>query len=159
MTLHIYLEGRNDRCVKSANKETVVYYIRAPYKVSSTPPKEVYRGRPDQAPHIATITGDGGRCVLEFPGLVEVIVNPPAGGIFNTKSTFTVNGKEYAWKSDAELREVELGALLAKFDRKIFSTAKKGVLTISSAGFEMVDIVVLTGIAMQYQWEQMRDSH
>jgi hypothetical protein len=102
------------------------------------------------------MTTDGEQYTVAFPGLVEVVIHPPRSGIFNTKSTFIVNGKEFAWKSDAELREVESGNVLAKFDRKMFSTSKKGVLTISGVGVEMVDIVLLTGVAMQYQWEQMR---
>lgn len=102
------------------------------------------------------MTTDGERYTVAFPGLVEVVVYPPRSGIFNTKSTFIVNGKEFAWKSDAELRDVESGNVIAKFDRKMFSTSKKGIMTISGVGVEMMDLVVLTGIAMQYQWEQMR---
>jgi len=101
---------------------------------------------------------------LEFPGpgpgsVPKVMIMPPSGGIFCTKSKFVVNGKEFAWKSDKELREVGSNVVVAKFERTLFSISEKGVMTIYADGIERVDIVVLTGIAMQYRWEKTRDNH
>jgi len=94
---------------------------------------------------------------LEFPGLApNVVIVPPSGGIWCTKSTFLVNGREFAWKSDKELREVGSDVVVAKFERKMFSISEKGVMTIYGDGVERMDIVVLTGLAMQYRWEQTR---
>jgi hypothetical protein len=87
------------------------------------------------------------------------MIVPPSGGICCTKSKFVVNGQEFAWKSDKELREVGSDVVVAKFERTRFSISEKGVMTIYGDGIERVDIVVLTGIAMQYRWEKTRDNH
>ena len=157
MELHIYREGSNDRVVKDEAKDSILHYIRAPYKLFSNPPKEVYRGDPQKAPQIATITRDGhwrARYTVAFPGLEEVVIQYPS--MFSNKSKFVVGTKEFAWTADEELQEVETGKVLARFDRNLFAIKKKGVMNIFGEGLEMVDIVVVTGITMQYRWEETR---
>jgi hypothetical protein len=159
LKLHIHREGLNDRSVKAESQKTVLYYIRSPYTLSSTSPLKAYRGRPDQASHIADMKPADLSYTLEFPGPgPKVMIEPPSGGIFCTKSKFVVNGKEFAWKSDKELREVGSDVVVAKFERTMFSISEKGVMTIYGDLIERVDIVVLTGIAMQYRWEKTRDN-
>jgi hypothetical protein len=52
--------------------------------------------------------------------------------------------------------EVSSGKVLARFDRRVFSMNKKGVMSIFGQGIEMVDVIMLTGISMQYHWEEKR---
>jgi hypothetical protein len=158
MEFHIYREGSYDRIVKDATKESLLYYIRAPRKWFSTPPKEVYRGDPSSAPQIAIISKQGNWCPdyrVAIPGTEDVVLKYPSA--FSTKSKFMVGGKEFAWSADKELIEVNTDKVLARFARTGFAVKKKGVLSIYGAGVEMVDIVVVTGIAMQYSWEQSRE--
>jgi len=84
------------------------------------------------------------------------VINPP--GYFNKKSKFDFGGHQYCWKSDKELVEVASGNLVATFNRKKLSFNKKGVLTVMPAGMQMLDIVVLTALVVEYQWEEKRDS-
>lgn len=157
MELHIYREGLNDRIVKNEAKDSILYYIRAPFKLFSNPPKEVYRGDPDKAPQIATIARDGtwrSRYTVTCLGLEEFVIQFPS--MFTIKSIFVVGTKEFSWTSDQELQEVETGKVLARFDRRSFAIKKKGVMNIFGEGLEMVDIVVVTGITMQYLWEEIR---
>jgi len=86
------------------------------------------------------------------------VIVPPSSGFWSTKSKFVVNGKEFVWKSDKELREVDSDKLVAKFERTMFSISQKGVMTIYVDEVERMDIIVLSGIAMQYRWEQTRDN-
>ena len=79
-----------------------------------------------------------------------------APSAFGGKSTFTWRGKEFAWDCDTELVEVSTGKVLARFDRRVFSMNKKGVMSIFGEGIEMVDVIMLTGISMQYHWEEKR---
>lgn len=79
--------------------------------------------------------------------------------MFGHKSKFSFGGREFGWDSDKELIETSTGKVLARFHRKVFSMRKKGVLSIYGEGTEMVDIIVTTGIAMQYLWEEKRRSN
>ena len=157
MELHIYRQGTSDRLVKDGSKESVLYFIESPYKWTYFPPKTVYRGESAKAPAIATINRDGyfrPTYTVKFPGLADVVVGPPS--TFGGKSKFTWRGKEFAWECDTELVEVSSGKVLARFDRKVFSMKKKGVISIFGVGIEMVDVIALTGISMQYHWEEKR---
>lgn len=154
MELHIYREGKIDRIVKDQSKESILYYIEAPYKYFSSPPKLVYRGRPPNAAQIATINANRQTCTITLPGLRDVIIDYP--GVLHSKSKFNMDGRQFAWKSDQQLIEVESGKVLARFDRTMLAIHKKGVLTIYGDGMGMVDVIVITAIAMQYQWEEKR---
>ena len=48
--------------------------------------------------------------------------------------------------------------MIAVFSRRYFAVKKKGVLTISAPAMEMLDVVVMTGITMQYRWEETRQN-
>ena len=157
MEFHIYREDSNDRSVKNKTKESVLYYIRSPWRFFSSPPKEVYRGELGKGSQIATIAKDGpgrSKYIIAFPGSQDVVVDHP--GVFSNKSKFVFAGIEYVWDSDTKLIEVESGTVLARFERKVFAVKKTGVLSIYGKGVDMVDIIVLTGIAVQYRWQELR---
>lgn len=73
--------------------------------------------------------------------------------MFHTKCKFTYKGREYGWKYDKELYDLETGEVLAKHERY---PGGCGVLKIKRAGMKMVDVVVATGVTMQYSWDQTR---
>jgi hypothetical protein len=161
MELNIYRDGSRNRIVKDNTKQDILYTIKAPCALLSNPPKTVLQGT--QIQPIATITKSG--CfhptyTLELlpnslrPSPVTVTILPPSR-IFSSKSSFRYNGREYIWHSDKEL-SCE-GRVIAVFQRKCFAWTKKGVLTIYGESEKMVDVIVLTGIAMQYRWEKTRN--
>jgi hypothetical protein len=156
MELHIYRENSHDRVVKDSSKSKTLYFISSPTKLFSSPPKQVYRS--DSEIPIATITREGGchfRYVVTLqPGGEAITINHPS--FFSSKSKFVYRGKEFAWKADKELVDLTTGNVIASFSRRVFAMKKKGVLTILETGMEMLDVVVMTGIAMQYRWERTR---
>lgn len=60
------------------------------------------------------------------------------------------------WETDQDLYDSETGKIVARFVRTGFGVKKMGVLSIVGEGLEMIDIVVITAIAMQYHWEEIR---
>lgn len=156
MELHIYRENSRDRVVKDSSKSTTLYFVSSPTKLFSVPPKQVYRG--ESGDPIATITREGScnfRYVVTLHPSEEVItINHPS--FFSSKSKFVYGGKEFAWKADKELIDLNSGDVIASFDRSHFAIKKKGVMTVLVSGMEMLDVVVMTGIAMQYRWERTR---
>src|ERR1700738_1131078 len=157
MEFHIYRDG-SGRVVKDASKQNTLYFILASKQLFSTPPKQIYRGSSEASPHIASIKKNGRRksqhVITMGPGKETIIINPP--GWFSSKSKFFVAGKEFVWKSDKELVEAVSGITVASFKRKRFSISKKGVLTVTPAGMQMIDAVVVTAITVQYYWEAKR---
>jgi hypothetical protein len=151
MELHVYREGSHDRIVKDETKEEILYSIKAPFKLFSTPPKEIYRG----SEHLATITKEGywhPEYSITLPSSTITLTLPTR--ICSSESTFTYNGREYMWKSDKKLSCN--GKIVARFDRKYFALTKKGILKIDGEAVKMVDVIVVTAIAMQYRWEETR---
>jgi hypothetical protein len=73
--------------------------------------------------------------------------------VFHTKCKFTYKEREYGWKYDKELYNLHTGELIAKYERY---SGGRGVLKIKAPGMDMVDVVVATGITMQYSWDQTR---
>jgi hypothetical protein len=158
MELHIYRENSHDRIVKDSSKSNILYSVSAPSKLFSRPPKEVYRG--EFGKHIATLTKEGHwafrHIVTTHPAGEVIIINKPS--TFSTKSKFVYHGKEFAWVADKELIDVISGEVIAVFSRRCFAVKKKGVLTIYPPAMEMLDVVVMTGITMQYRWEETRQN-
>jgi hypothetical protein len=156
MELHIYRENSHDRIVKDSSKSNILYSVSAPTKLFSRPPKEVYRGEFGQ--HIGTLTKEGHwtfcHIVTTHPAEEVIVINQPS--TFSSKSKFVYHGKEFAWVADKELIEMISGEVITVFSRRHFAVKKKGVLTIYPAAMEMLDVVVMTGIAMQYRWEETR---
>jgi hypothetical protein len=156
MELHVYRENSHDRVVKDSSKSETLYFISSPTKLFSVPPKQVFRG--ESGDPIATITREGGchfRYVVTIqPGGEAITINHPS--MFSSKSKFVYRGKEFAWKADKGLIDLTTGDVIASFSRSRFAIKKKGVLTVSATGMEMLDVVVMTGIAMQYSWERTR---
>jgi hypothetical protein len=159
MELHIYRDGSRDRIVKDQTKQDILYTIKAPWALFSAPPKTVYRG----TSKLSTITKSGcfhPKYVIDlYPNSSgrnssTVSILPPTGW-FSSKSTFEYNGKEYVWSSDKEL-SCE-GKVIAIFERKGFSFTKKGVLRIYGDNEMLIDVIVVTAIAMQYRWEETRE--
>ena len=161
MELHIYREGCRDRIVKDNTKQNVLYTIGAPWAFFSNPPMAVFRGT-DGTEQIATITKSGywnpkyiielqANSLLSTPDTVTVL---PPSWVFCSKSTFSYDGREYVWRSDKEL-SCE-GKVIAVFKRTCFSWRKKGVLRIDWESEKLVDVIVITAIAMQYRWEEKR---
>ena len=60
------------------------------------------------------------------------------------------------WETDENLYESETGKIVARFVRTGFGVKKMGVLSIFGDGLDMIDVVVLTAIVMQYHWEDIR---
>jgi hypothetical protein len=159
MELHIYREGNANRVVKDSAKLNVLYFCHTPHLLRSFP-KQVYRSSSETSQPLAAIEKDGyfnpSYILTGNPSQESIVIDPP--GFFSEKSKFVFGGQEYFWKSDKELVEAASGNLVASFDRKKFSFNKKGVLTIMPAGMQMVDIVVLTALVLEYHWEERRDS-
>jgi len=70
--------------------------------------------------------------------------------------SFDADGKEYVWETDENLYQGDTGKIVARFVRTGFGVKKMGVLSIFGDGLDIVDIVVLTAVAMQYHWEEIR---
>jgi hypothetical protein len=156
MDLNIYRENAQDRLVKDELKHRALYFIRSPPKIFSTPAKHIYRGDSELSPHIATICKNG-HLMPRFDVKLEdqqVVLSRNKSDPKST--TFDVEGKEFVWETDQDLFEAETGKIVARFVRTGFGVKKMGVLTIVGDGLEIVDIVVLTAIAMQYYWEEIR---
>ena len=158
MELHVYRQNSQDRVIKSSSQDSTLYFILSPFRFFSTPPKQVYRGSSESDKHIATIVRDGHwrprYIITTSPNGEDVVITHP--GTFSSKSKFFFGGREFAWQADKELIDLSTGEVIARFNRSRCAIRKKGVLTVSVAGMEIVDVVVLTGIAMQYRWEATR---
>jgi hypothetical protein len=156
MDLNIYRENTQDRLVKDELKHRALYFIRSPPKIFSTPAKQVYRGDSESSPRMAKIRKNGHLFPQFCIKLEDQQVILDTNKRDSKSTTFDVDGKEFVWETDQDLYDAETGKIVARFVRTGFGVKKMGVLSIIGDGLEMIDIVVLTAIAMQYHWEEIR---
>ena len=152
MDFHVFRENSHDRLVKDGSKHRSLYFIRSPPTFFTTRTKHVYRGASESAPAIGTICKSGPRFCIKLEDEQVVLITNKT----NSKSIFEFDGKEFVWETDRDLYEFETGKLLATFNRTGFGVKKMGILSVFGDGRDMLDIVVLTAIVVQYQWEEVR---
>jgi hypothetical protein len=83
---------------------------------------------------------------------------------FTSKNRFIFGDREFEWIGDKELVDLKRGEVIASFKRchfdfgmgNVCGVEKIGTMVISNAGLGIVDVVVLTGVAMQRRWEKSR---
>ena len=155
---HIYVEGVNNRIVKDPTKTRILYRFVHRVALFSFPPTEVYC--PDESDrHVATIEREGRfnpKFIITLHPSGEVIVINPATSVFSSDRLFTYKNKQYNWCSDKVLSEVGTKNTIGVFERRIWAITKKGVLTLSDAGIDMLDAVILSAVTMQYKEEESR---
>jgi hypothetical protein len=166
MELHFYHEGSQTVTVRDP-MNAVVYSVHSPKSHFSKIPIRIYRDADPSPPNhleFATISKSRhwhSEWVIKYEEQNIMIFRHH----FTSKSRFIFGDREFEWRGDKELMDLKRGEIIASFKRRksdigaesSCGTEKIGTMVISNAGVGIVDVVVLTGIAMQRRWEKEVD--
>ena len=165
MELQFYREDTHNVTV-SEGTNTVLYSIHSPKSQFSRTPIRIYRDElHDTSDYQEFATIEKSRhwhsdWVIKYEDQSIKILHHH----FTSKNRFIFGDREFEWIGDKELVDLKRGEVIASFKRchldsgmgNVCGVEKIGTMVISNAGVGIVDVVVLTGVAMQRRWEKSR---
>lgn len=156
MELDFYREDSQHTIVKRCEDSEILYLIHTPKKHFQKSPTRMYRGPlPFPISPFAKISKVGywhSQYVVKYDGKeIEIHHN-----VFESESRFMFGDREFVWRGDKDLVDLKRGEVIASFQRcqSTLDTRKGkegrfGTMVISNGGLGIVDIITMTGVAMQ----------
>jgi hypothetical protein len=160
MELIFYREDEQHTIVKRCSNSEILYLVHSPKLHFRKSPTRIYRGPlPFPTSPFAKISKVGhwnSQYVIKY-NEKEIEVSHNA---FASESHFVFGDREFMWRGDKELIDLKRGEVIASFqkcqselDTRKGKAGKFGTMVISNGGIGIVDVITMTGVAMQQRWE------